>query len=99
MDAVLGRLRGAGFDAEATHHAYHALDSHIVGYVLWVLPLLGIEDRPDLIERFVREVPMAELPHLAEHLAQHQRDRADDVSEFEFGLDLVLDGLDRLRTS
>ena len=98
MDAVLGRLRAAGFGPELTHHAYHALDSHIVGFVLWVLPALGLQDRPDLIERFVREVPIAELPHLAEHMAQHQQDRPGDTSEFEFGLDLILDGLERLRT-
>ncbi|MEO6579495.1 MAG: TetR/AcrR family transcriptional regulator C-terminal domain-containing protein, partial [Candidatus Limnocylindria bacterium] len=37
MDAVLGTLRRAGFSAEMTDHAYHALDSHIMGFTLWVV--------------------------------------------------------------
>src|SRR5262245_41076823 len=35
MDALLGRLREAGFDADATYHAYHVLDGHIFGFSLW----------------------------------------------------------------
>src|SRR3954470_18981291 len=35
MDALLGRLRRAGFSAEATYHAYHALDGYIFGFSLW----------------------------------------------------------------
>jgi AcrR family transcriptional regulator len=100
MNAVLGRLRDAGFSADMTHHAYHAVDSHIVGFVLWVLPYLAIaEQEPDVAQRFLEQVPLAELPHLAEHIEQHMADRPGDVSEFEFGLDLILDGLERLRSS
>ncbi len=98
MNAVLGRLREAGFSAEMTHHAYHAVDSHVVGFVLWVLPYLSIaEQEPDVAQRLLEQVPLAELPHLAEHIEQHTADRPGDVSEFEFGLDLILDGLERLR--
>ena len=35
MDALLGRLRDAGFSAETTYHAYHVLDAHIFGFSLW----------------------------------------------------------------
>jgi AcrR family transcriptional regulator len=98
MNALLGRLREAGFSAEMTHHAYHALDSHIVGFTLWLLPYLRIaKERPNFAEEFVAQVPLEDLPHLAEHIEQHQADRPGDVSEFEFGLDLILDGLERLR--
>lgn len=38
---------------------------------------------------------MDELPHLAEHIGVHQADRPGDTSEFDFGLDLILDGLER----
>ena len=98
MNAILGRLRGAGFSPNMTHHAYHALDSHIVGFVLWVLPYLAISrERPDLAAKFLEDFPAAELPHLAEHIREHTEDRAGDTSEFEFGLELILDGLERLR--
>ncbi|MEO6059109.1 MAG: TetR/AcrR family transcriptional regulator [Candidatus Limnocylindria bacterium] len=101
MDGILGRLRGAGFSAEMTHHAYHAVDSHIVGFTLWLLPYLALaEQQPDLAERFLRELPLGELPHLIEHIGVHlEPERAGDVSEFEFGLGLILDGLERMRSA
>lgn len=99
MDAVLGRLRGAGFSADMTHHAYHALDSHIVGFTLWLLPYLAVaQQQPDYAERFLEELSGENLPHLSEHVLVHMApSRPGDVGEFEFGLDLILDGLDRLR--
>src|SRR5687767_12423611 len=98
MNALLGRLRTAGFTPNLTHHAYHALDSHIVGFVLWVLPYLAIaREQPDLAADFLKDFPADELPYLAEHIQEHIEDRPGDTSEFEFGLDILLDGLDRLR--
>jgi AcrR family transcriptional regulator len=98
MNAVLGRLRSAGFTAEMTHHAYHALDSHIVGFTLWVLPYLQISrEQPDFAQDFIARTSMGDLPHLAEHVEVHLSDRAGDTSEFDFGLDLILDGLERYR--
>jgi AcrR family transcriptional regulator len=98
MNAILGRLRLAGFTPNMTHHAYHALDSHIVGFVLWVLPYIAVSrDRPDLAAQFLKDFPAAELPHLAEHIREHAEDRPGDTSEFEFGLDLILEGLERRR--
>lgn len=101
MDASLGRLRGAGFSAEMAHHAYHAIDSHIVGFTLWLLPYLALAERqPDLAERFLRELPLNELPWLIEHIGVHMEpERPGDVSEFEFGLDLTLEGLQRRRSA
>jgi len=99
MDAVLGRLRSAGFSADMTHHAYHALDSHIVGFTLWLLPYLAIaQQQPDYAEHFLQELSGEDLPHLSEHVLVHMApSKPGDVGEFEFGLDLILDGLDRLR--
>ena len=99
MDRVLGCLRAAGFSAEMTHHAYHALDSHIVGFTLWLLPYLAaFRQEPDLAGQFLGQLDTDALPHLAEHVEVHLRPhRPDDVDEFEFGLELILDGLERLR--
>lgn len=99
MDSVLGRLRSAGFSAWMTHQAYHALDSHIVGFTLWVLPFLAFaKAQPDYAERFMQELPADELPHLAEHVEVHMApERPEDAGAFEFGLDLILDGLEGMR--
>ena len=98
MNSILGRLRSAGFSAEMTHHAYHAIDSHIVGFTLWVLPYLALQrDQPQLAEQALETVSRLDLPHLAEHIEVHRSDRTTDTSEFEFGLDLLLDSLERLR--
>jgi AcrR family transcriptional regulator len=99
MNSVLGALREAGFSAEMTDHAYHALDSHIMGFTLWVVGMdLGTDDEvADLAANFLREFPREELPHLAEHIEQHMKPRnPDDEGEFAFGLDLILDGLARI---
>ncbi len=101
MDAVLGTLRAAGFSALLTHHAYHALDSHITGFTLWLVNLdLPTDDDnvKDLAQSFMREHSIPQYPHLVEHIELHASpDDLDDVREFEFGLDLILDGIERLR--
>lgn len=101
MDSVLGCFREAGFSAELTHHAYHALDSHIVGFTLWVasLPAVG-EELKDIAATVLQELPIDEYPHLAEHIEYHLMEPSsedEDEGEFEFGLDLILDGLQRMR--
>jgi AcrR family transcriptional regulator len=99
MDAVLRRLREAGFSPELTHHAYHALDSHIMGSTLWAAAYTTMaKANPDLAETFLRKLPLSEYPDFAEHAQQHIRKSGPkDKSEFEFGLDLILDGLERMR--
>lgn len=97
MESLLRRLREAGFSAEMTHHAYHALDSHIIGSTLWEAGYSANRDLADLAKTFVRE-SVDEYPYLAEHAEQHlTKSRRNDVREFEFGLDLILDGLERIR--
>jgi AcrR family transcriptional regulator len=104
MEWLLKRLREAGFSSELTYHAYHTLDSHILGFTLWQLghaispKELGGGDLADLVERFLRELPGTEYPYLAEHARQHvAAPSGDGAREFEFGLDLILDGLKRAR--
>ena len=105
MEWLLGRLREAGFSAQLTYHAYHALDSHILGFTLWELghsgaanAVRGDKDFADFAASFVRELRAADYPYLAEHAEQHVAAFGDEgTSEFEFGLDLILDGLERAR--
>jgi AcrR family transcriptional regulator len=103
MDSILGSLREGGFSAEMTDHAYHALDSHIMGFTLWEVGIslgltrLGLQGS---IARFLQELDIDEYPHLAEHAEQHLKDRDPaDEGEFEFGLDLILDGLERIQNA
>jgi len=100
MESLLGILRAAGFSADLTHHAYHALDSHITGFTLWQVnfPFETAEELAGMADAFRRELPADEYPHVAEHIEQHLAEPGlDGPSEFEFGLDLILDGLERIR--
>jgi len=99
MEAVLQTLRGAGFSADLTHHAYHALDSHITGFTLWQvsMPFDTREELVALAEDVLRGIPRDEYPYFVEHAEQHLAPSSGDgKTEFEFGLDLILDGLERL---
>jgi AcrR family transcriptional regulator len=100
MEALLRTLRESGFSPNLTHHAYHALDSHITGFTLWQVSF-PFQNREELIEMagtFMKSIPVEEYPYVIEH-AQEHLDEPDpnEPSEFEFGLDLILDGLERMR--
>ena len=100
MESVLRTLREAGFSPDLTHHAYHALDSHITGFTLWQvsMPFDTKEELLDLAESFLRDIPADEYPYVVEHAEQHiAPSNPEGKTEFEFGLDLILDGLERLR--
>ena len=100
MEAVLRTLREAGFSADMTHHAYHALDSHITGFTLWQvnMPFETKAELVDMAEGFLRQIPADEYPYVIEHAEQHLAPSSPDgATEFEFGLELILDGLERLR--
>lgn len=98
MNALLGCLREAGFSADTTYTAYHVLDAHIFGFALW-LGTHGVAPA-EVVERVERELSVEEYPYLLEHRDQHLAEGPHrDVSSFELGLDLILDGLRKLRES
>jgi AcrR family transcriptional regulator len=99
MDDVLARLRQAGFSPELIDLGYHVIDSHIEGFVLWLVPFQVLSrERPNFAQEFLAEHPVDGLPDLADHIAWHLRPpTGKEVSPFEFGLDLILDGLERRR--
>ncbi|MDQ5840451.1 MAG: TetR/AcrR family transcriptional regulator C-terminal domain-containing protein, partial [Chloroflexota bacterium] len=100
MNSILGTLREAGFSEDQTDHAYHALESHIMGFALWEvgMNLGGAEDLATLATAFLEQLSEDEFPYVAEHVHQHLKPRdPTDPGAFAFGLDLVLDGLERLR--
>jgi AcrR family transcriptional regulator len=95
MDALLGRLREAGFSAETTFTAYHVLDGHILGFSLWEASHTYSDiDVAEMTELFKHTITTDAYPHLHEHGQQHFSEGPHrDVRAFEFGLDLILDGL------
>jgi AcrR family transcriptional regulator len=108
MEWLLRRLREAGFSPELTYSAYHTLDSHIFGFTLWQLGHVeaarrlappGGQSVEEWATHFIEQVRPA-FPYLAEHADQHMAAGArDGRHEFEFGLDLILDGLRKRKRS
>ena len=99
MEALLASLRGAGLTAETTYHAYHVLDAHIIGFSLWASTHGKMPEHiEDARAWFEEMIPVDRLPYLHEHGLQHlEEGPLHDVSAFEYGLDLLLEGIDRLR--
>ena len=95
---MLGCLRAAGFSIELTAHAYSLLDSYIYGFALQErsLPFHTPEETAEMAQDILAGFPADEYPHLTELTTQHVlRPGYDYGNEFEFGLDLILDGLER----
>ena len=96
-DAVIGCFRRGGFSIAMTAHAYALVDAYIYGFALQEanLPATGGEDMADLAEAIIEPLPIGEYPHLMEFTAEHVLVPGYDFAdEFEFGLDLILDGLE-----
>ena len=98
-DAVLACLQGGGLSVVLTAHAYAIIDSFVYGFALQEanLPFGGGEDLAGLAEQIVDALPDEEYPHFAAFTRQHVLQPGYGFgSSFEVGLDLVLDGLDRM---
>jgi AcrR family transcriptional regulator len=99
-DAVIGSLRQAGFSIALAAHAFSVIDSYVYGFALQALnlPFDTSEELEKLAEAMLREMPADEYPYLTEMIVDHALQPGYSyANEFEFGLDLVLDGLERAR--
>jgi AcrR family transcriptional regulator len=98
-DSLLGAFRNAGFSKDLTYHAYHIVESYIVGFTSQVENYRNVaeDDFADVVGAFRRGDFQAEFPHFTEHALQHMDEDHSEVNAFVLGLDLVLDGLERLR--
>jgi len=105
MEWLLRRLREAGFSRELSYSAYHTLDSHIFGFTLWQIghgeaaramtPPNG-ENLEQWAYRMLEAMKLR-YPYLAEHGQMHVARGSDGDAEYEFGLDLILEGLKKRR--
>jgi AcrR family transcriptional regulator len=101
-DAVIGCLRAAGFDMTMAAHAYSLLDSYIYGFALTKmnLPFDTTTDVAEMAESMLEPFPVGEYPNLADFITEiAMKPGYDYGDEFEYGLDVVLDGLGRVRDS
>jgi AcrR family transcriptional regulator len=97
-DAVIGCLLAAGFSMELTAHAFAAVDSYVYGFALQEkgLPFDTPEQTAEMAQAMLAHFPVDDFPHLAAFTREHVlRPGYDFGDEFEFGLDLILDGLER----
>jgi AcrR family transcriptional regulator len=98
-DRMIGILRSGGFSVAMAAHAYSLIDSYIYGFALQEATLpFDSQTTSEETQAILDQFPLADHPHLAEmatgHVLQPGYNYAD---EFDFGLNLILDGLERAR--
>ena len=99
-NAVLGCLRSGGLSVEMTAHAYAVIDAFIYGFAIQEasMPATSGNEMADLADSIIESLPVDEYPHLMELTTEHiLKPGYDFGNEFEFGLNLILEGLDKSR--
>jgi len=99
-DAVIATLRGAGFSPALTAHAYALLDAFVYGFALQEAGLpfegTGTGTVADVAEPIIEQFTTGDYPHLVEMATNHYLQPGYDFGdEFHWGLDLILDALER----
>jgi AcrR family transcriptional regulator len=96
LDATLGRLREGGFSVAGALDAWHTLDSHLYGFTLQELNLpFGVEETQQVSADVLGQLDMTAFPHVVEVITEIMQ--TGRVEDFAFGLDLILDGLEKQR--
>jgi AcrR family transcriptional regulator len=97
-NATMGCLREAGFPFREAVHAYNVLDSYTYGFAVQekTIPFETPEESAEMAKVTVGEQG-AEYPYLAEVVVELSKRGYDYTEEFEFGLDFIIGGLERLR--
>lgn len=96
-DSVLGILLGAGFSGIGATHAYNLLDSYLYGFALQMrtLPVSTPQELAEVGKTLIMEMPADQYPNLRRVGIELMESGFDYAAEFEFGLDLILEGLAR----
>lgn len=98
-DAVIGCLREAGFSIAMAAHAFSVLDSYIYGFALQEvkLPFETEEELANIADMLLQAIPKDEFPYFTEMIVDHALQSGYDYGdmEFEYGLNLILEGLER----
>lgn len=97
-DRMVGCLLEAGFPLDLAGHALSVIDSYVYGFNLQQLnlPLDDAEQVADVSEAILQQIPPDEFPYLTRMILEHALQPGYDyAAEFTWGLDLVLDGIER----
>lgn len=97
-DTMVGSLLEAGFPLDLVAHALSAIDAYVYGFNIQQLnlPLDDAEQVADVSEAILRQIPPDEFPHLTRMILEHaMQPDYDYAAEFTWGLDLVLDAIER----
>lgn len=98
-EACLEVLRSAGFSLPATAHAYAVLDAFVYGFSLQEAMLDDV-DLANSADQLVAAMDLSRFPRMAEFATQHVLTEGYAFADsFRVGLDLTLDGLERLRVT
>jgi AcrR family transcriptional regulator len=97
-DSLLAALRRGGFSDALIYHGYHIVQACVLGYTVQVLNYraIGSSDIADVSATLLSGRYAEEYPDLVEHIRQHMQPREDGIDAFALGLDLILEGLERL---
>jgi AcrR family transcriptional regulator len=104
FDALVGMMRDGGFSYDLIHHSLHALGSRAIGFSQELFDPADGAGAADADASAAMASMATQLPYLVGMMMEVAHDDpastlgwCDDQTEFEFGLDVILDGLDRLR--
>ncbi|TWU10296.1 Tetracycline repressor protein class H [Novipirellula galeiformis] len=98
VDATIGCLVQAGFSYAMADHAWNAIDSYVYGFTLQKLNFpFQPEEYAQVAETFLPQIPADEYPYLNGMSQQVISGRHDGLHDLQLGLDLILDGLLRMR--
>ncbi|OGO58013.1 MAG: AcrR family transcriptional regulator [Chloroflexi bacterium RBG_16_69_14] len=96
-DDTLSVLLDSGFSVAMATHAYNLVDSYVLGFALQEvhLPFSNAEELAAVGELLLAQVPADQYPNLVRVSSELFASGFDYADEFEFGLDLILDGIER----
>ena len=98
VDATIGCLREAGFSFEIADRAWNAMDSHIYGFTLQELNFpFKVPEYSEAAKSFLPQIPVHAYPYFSQLAQLVAEGQYTGVHDFDFGLELILDGLERYR--
>lgn len=97
LDATLGCLMAVGFTPAQADHARNTIDNHVYGFTLQRLTRpTRTRELARLAKKDLKEIPKDRFPSLYRRTEDLANATGTDVDDFDFGLDLILDGLDAM---
>jgi hypothetical protein len=98
IESVLRTARTAGFSVAETDRLWNAIDSYVVGFTLQVLNYpVDPEEYASAAAAYLPMLDAARYPHMREITSLVANGTHDGTHDFAFGLELILEGLERLR--